>query len=548
MYAVCVLFFLTAIFNLTVGCPDCFEKIDTIIQNTLRCKSKQIVGVSVAVVRSGEDILVKGYGVKDLDTNETVTEETLFGVASLSKAFASTLLVKLIEEKTKYSLNTKVSTIFNNEGIFIDLLRSKYATVRDLLSHRLGIPGNNRIRLDNNLTRANVIHRLKYLQPKGLFRDSFLYNNLIYGALTHLAELIGGDSWENLVKTHLFDPIGMNSSSFLTTADFEKIDLAKGYIEYYGDLKPVPFEFSRRWADLCGSGCVLSSARDMAKWMKFYLDEGKLANGTILISKDAFKDLTRPENIIATTYTSSYFTKPKVPVTTSNTGYALGWRTGHYRGYKMLEHSGTTFGYRALLSVFPTADHLAIYTAMTGNDPSYLYRQTLHNVIFDIVMGYKPWLNSSTICSYPRPWLNAKVKSLKPRYSKQRKPSRQITDFYGIYKNHAYGNLEVKKHKDRNKLTVVYGFSNFVLYPKNKTDEFYGESIGTTAHIFNFYSFKFSFENKTVKLEIPNFEWKDPPEFIRADETSLTNKSCFLNASNNICLVLLYLAFSVLIL
>lgn len=90
-----------------------------------------------------------------------------------------------------------------------------------------------------------LLSRLKYLQPKGSFRDSFLYNNLIYGVVTNLAELIGGESWENLVKTHLFDPIGMNSSSFLTTADFEKIDLAKGYIDYYGDLKHVPFEFSR---------------------------------------------------------------------------------------------------------------------------------------------------------------------------------------------------------------------------------------------------------------------------------------------------------------
>ncbi|XP_052099039.1 gigasin-6-like [Mytilus californianus] len=332
MYAVCVFIFLSVSCNVIAGSPDCFAKIDTIIQETFRCKSKQIVGVSVAVVSSGNVILEKGYGVKDIETNDTVTADTLFGVASLSKAFASTLLVKLIEENTKYSLNTKVSTIFKNEGIFLDSLRSKYATIRDLLSHKLGIPGNNRIRLDNNLTRANVIHRLKYLQSKGSFRDSFFYNNLIYGVLTHIAELIGRESWEKLVKTHLFDPIGMNSSSFLTTADFEKIDLAKGYIDYYGNLKPVPFEFSRRWADLCGSGCVLSSARDMAKWMKFYLDEGKLADGTRLISKEAFKDLTRPGNVIATTYTSTYFTKPKVPVTTSNTGYALGWRTGHYRG------------------------------------------------------------------------------------------------------------------------------------------------------------------------------------------------------------------------
>ena len=70
----------------------------------------------------------------------------------------------------------------------------------------------------------------------------------------------------------------------------------------------------------------------MAKWMKFFLNNGKLPNGTRLVSASAFKNIIRPSNVIAKTYTSTYFTKPKIPVTTSQTGYSLGWRTGHYRG------------------------------------------------------------------------------------------------------------------------------------------------------------------------------------------------------------------------
>ena len=67
----------------------------------------------------------------------------------------------------------------------------------------------------------------------------------MYGVLTYLAELIGGDRWENLIQRHLLNPIGMTSTTFTTTADPSKISLARGYVDYYGELRAVPFEFSR---------------------------------------------------------------------------------------------------------------------------------------------------------------------------------------------------------------------------------------------------------------------------------------------------------------
>ena len=67
----------------------------------------------------------------------------------------------------------------------------------------------------------------------------------MYGVITHLAELIGGDRWENLIRTHLFNPLGMTDSTFVTEADPGKIPLARAYVEYYGELHTVPFQFSR---------------------------------------------------------------------------------------------------------------------------------------------------------------------------------------------------------------------------------------------------------------------------------------------------------------
>ena len=79
----------------------------------------------------------------------------------------------------------------------------------------------------------------------GRFRDSFYYSNLMYGLLTRIAEMLGGKKWEELVKEHLFDPIGMTSSSFVTIADPTKLELATGYNDDYGDLKEVPWALSK---------------------------------------------------------------------------------------------------------------------------------------------------------------------------------------------------------------------------------------------------------------------------------------------------------------
>lgn len=180
----------------------------------------------------------------------------------------------------------------------------------------------------------------------------------------------------------------------------------------------------------------------------------------------------------------------------------------------MIIHTGATYGYRAMLSWYPDVD-LAIFTVMTGNDPDYVYRQTLHNYIFDAYSGYAPYLNVSTICSYPRPWLEDYAKKGKPNITQDIELNRPRKDFCGVFYNQAYGYITVQEHKENNKLTLIYGYVTFILYPKKTKDEFYGDSVGISVYLFNFYTFKFHFTKRDVSLEIPNFERKSPPFFYK---------------------------------
>ncbi|KAJ8304984.1 hypothetical protein KUTeg_018567 [Tegillarca granosa] len=490
--------------------------LDKILQHTLRCRN--IPGLSVSVVKRGQIVYAKGYGVKNMKTNEKVSSKTLFGIASLTKAFTSTLIVKLLEDKQDIHLNTPIRIILNtSDHLFEDELRSRYATLKDLLAHRLGIPSHNYIRFDDTLTRENLVSRLRHLKGHGIFRDSFYYSNIMYGLLTYISEKLGGRTWEELVKEKLFDPLDMTASSFSTRYSRITKDVAQGYIDFYGTLHQVPVELSRRWGLLCGSGCIFSNAIDMAKWMMFHLRGGRNHSGYPVVDDRLLTQTHIPSNHLPTRHSVRSFNKPYIPYTTSYNSYAMGWKNGFYRGYKTLSHTGTTWGYNSALTLLPEMD-LGIFTVFTGADYDYNYRTSLHNYIADIYTGEQPWLNITTLCTFPQPWIHGSSKKSIPSIRKDRKASRHLSMYVGIYKHPAYGSLIIKNRPGTNQLVITYGWSSLILYPKHSVDEFYGETIGIAAKIINFGIFKFNF-NSTTKIidsvKVPAFERNDPPIFVK---------------------------------
>lgn len=86
------------------------------------------------------------------------------------------------------------------------------------------------------------------------------------------------------------------------------------------------------WEKICGSICLMSCAHDMAKWMKFHLSGGLNESGNRIMLSETLKSTYKARNSITSLGISKYFSKPKVPHTTSEDNYALGWRNGHYRG------------------------------------------------------------------------------------------------------------------------------------------------------------------------------------------------------------------------
>ncbi|CAC5408813.1 unnamed protein product [Mytilus coruscus] len=305
--------------------------LDEYINAGLKCHTKN-PGLALAIVKDGKVILTKGYGVRDLSTNSPVTDHTLFGIASMSKAFCSTLLVKLLAKHSNMSIYSHIANILPNFK-FTTHIRTDNGNIRDLLSHTMGFPPHNLMRLDPNFTRDDIASRSQKVHSVHPFRETYLYNNMMYGLASVVAERIGGKRWEDLIEEELYTPLGMTSSSFMTRVDLTG-NVAKGYAtdDATGSPVPVNFAINRRWGQMGGSTNIMSNAVDISKWMLFHLSKGRNQAGQQILSENDMETLHKRRNTITAPTLEKYFSRPQVPVSSLEENYALGWKNGVYRG------------------------------------------------------------------------------------------------------------------------------------------------------------------------------------------------------------------------
>ncbi|GFN80425.1 protein flp [Plakobranchus ocellatus] len=498
------------------------DEVGSEIEKTLKCYNNP--GLGVSIVKDGKVIFSRGFGVRNIETKEPVDENTIFGIASVSKSFAATLLIKLLYETTNLTVDSKVQELLGEKFKMMDEFRTKETTFADLMGHRMAIPSNNRIRFDSNLTRESLLERLPLLPSNDQFRVKFTYNNLFFGLVTYLAEYIGGgEAWESLLSKHLLQPLGMDRTVLATTADLYNLpNLATGYLEYKDNLYPVHPEFSKKWGLLAGSGAVMTSARDITKWMNFHLQEGKGDGGKTVMAAEHLEEVHKPRMLSSITR-SVELRKPQFPVIASQDVYAQGLRRGYYRGYERLSHGGSTLGYKALMSLIPELQ-IGIFTALSGVDSDYKYRSSLHYFLLDSAMGYEqPWLNATTICSFPEPWRRKSPPSKHVKLDATLKPSLNLTHFEGTYYNEAYGYLHVNYNTSLSTLILTYGWGRWQLFYKPQsaasTHKFYGKGMDITAlnlYPMYFYQGSHNGEDTIISLNATAFESKLPPIFTKA--------------------------------
>lgn len=403
-------------------------------------KDWNVPGMAVAIVKDGKVVLAKGYGVRELGKPDPVDGDTLFAIASNSKAFTATAVAMLVDEK-KLSWDDRVVDHLPYFQLYDPYVTSDIR-IRDLLSHRsgLGTFSGDLLWYGTPYSREEVIRRARHLKPAGPFRARYGYQNIMFVAAGEVVAAASRTTWDAFVKSRILTPLGMSRT--VTTLDGVKAstNVATPHAGTYSPLKPYPWV---SW-DSCGpAASIVSSASDMAKWIGLQLNGG-LVDGKRLFSDGGQRTMWTPHVSFATDPTSSVppvgSAPPRMPV--HFRGYGLGFSLSDYRGRFVAEHGGAADGMFSHVTFVP--EERLGFVILTNSDTS--LSSALSYVILDAYLGGdgRDW--SGQFLQRAKTSAMEKAKA-REQVEKSRvagtKPSLALDKYAGSYVSTLYGEAKV---------------------------------------------------------------------------------------------------------
>lgn len=320
------------------------SQIDSLAKNVLT--KFQVPGLAIGIIKDGKLIYSKGFGMRSLQTQQPVNPQTLFGIASNTKAFTAAALGILVD-KGKLNWDDKVIKYLPEFQLY-DAWATKEMTIRDLLSHRSGIAtGAGDLMHDpdsTDFTVKDIIHNLRYLKPVYSFRSKFAYDNNLYLVAGEIIARISKMNWEDFIEQRILRPLQMNesSASFIGCKNnpnkidaHNKIDSSVRVVTRYTATKDD------------AAGGIYSNIEDMSKWLLMFLNKGKYGKNLEkqLLSEQAVQELCSPQTIIPVSKGGVYHTHFGA--------YGLGWFMVDVKGYKQVFHTGEDVGMVSEVSIIP---------------------------------------------------------------------------------------------------------------------------------------------------------------------------------------------------
>jgi len=342
--------------------------VDAIVASAM--ETFDVPGMSVAVVHDGEPVLATGRGILETGSRQRVDERTLFRIGSLSKAFTAAALAVLADEG---SLGWDDPVIdYLPEFRMHDPWVTREFTIRDLLTHRSGLPlgaGDLLFFPDGNATAAEVIRALRHFEPATSFRSEFAYDNLLYVVAGEVVARVSGIPFPEFLEERLLRPLGMDDCAATASRADSDAELATPHVLVDGELETT----ATLVTDLvAAAGGVTCSARGMANWLSFMLNEGEAADGERIVSEAQFRELVSPVTLLGVPgylaeHAGSYLN-----------AYALGWGVSTFHGQPMLSHGGAVWGMTSYVAVLPEQG-LAVFA--TGNQMSGAPRAVVYEIV-----------------------------------------------------------------------------------------------------------------------------------------------------------------------
>lgn len=388
-----------------------------------------VPGIAVAVVQNDRVVLLKGFGVKQVGGTDPITPDTLFEIASDTKAFTATAMAMLADEK-KLDWDDPVHkyvAYFRLDDPCADAL----VTLRDIASHRTGLARHDELWDNTDWTREQVIRSLSDVPLTKPIRTTYQYQNIMFALAGDVVAAASHMPWDQFVRTRIFEPLGMTHTR-VSMAEWNVSPHASGH-RYDATTGRITVEPMRDYSSIAPAGTIKSCARDMAQWLRFQL-AGGVIDGKRLISADALNETHTPQTVIRL----EGFGKEASPETNLE-AYGLGWVVQDYRGQLLVSHAGALNGFRSQVALLPNRNAGVVILGNIGRGYAIA---ALRNLILDDILNApaRDWNQLFLDIDKRSDEKDAaeKAKRDATRHP-DTKPSRELQAYAGTYVNAGYG-------------------------------------------------------------------------------------------------------------
>lgn len=336
-----------------------------------------VPGASIAILKNDRLMTTAVAGVTNLDTRVPVTPDTVFQIGSITKPITTTLVMQLVDEG-KVDLDTPIVN-YLPEFRVADLAVSRRVTARHFLSHQSGIDGD--LFVDSGRG-DECVERLmdKATMVPSLFPigEKISYCNLGFAVLGRLIEVMTGQSWDEALRTRLFEPLGMKHA-FSQPEMALRFRCAVGHVPsqrkrgtWY--VARVPYlAFGQKAA---GSTPTMS-AENLLRFAAMHMRGGRNESGDKVLTAKSVRAMQ----------TRQIKTPKHTPYAVTHWG--LGWMLADWAGHKLYGHDGATIGQNAFLRILPEKD-IAVAMLTNGGDTAGLNREMYSHIFGELARIQPP--------------------------------------------------------------------------------------------------------------------------------------------------------------
>jgi CubicO group peptidase (beta-lactamase class C family) len=406
-------------------------------------KEFEVPGLAVAIVKDGKVVLAKGYGVRKLGEPAAVDENTLFGIASNTKAFTTAALAMLVDEG---KINWDDSVVKHLPGFQLyDPYVTREMTIRDLLTHRSGLglgAGDLLWWPPTDFSREELIGRLRFIKPASSFRSRYAYDNVLYLVAGQVITAVTGKRWDDFIKERIFTPLGMTTSNTSVTALISSADRATPHAKVSGRVQPIA---PQPLDNVAPCGAINSSVAEMARWLIAQLNHGAIGEGSRLFSERQSREMWSAQTILPVSDPPPHL----APLRTNFSAYGLGWGLTEYRGLKTVSHTGGLLGFVSRVTLVPD---LNLGVVVLTNQQSGGAFQSLTYRILDHYLS-APATDWVAAFKKSEEMGQARAAEVERRQASTRaldsKPSLALAKYAGRYTDAWYGEIMISLEGDR---------------------------------------------------------------------------------------------------